>query len=72
MKSLELKHLSAIVVIAAAVKFLLDGVTFSVNGHPMDLGHLDSMTYATFLTPVLGAHGWVLGRGSKTIEEAQK
>lgn len=62
MKALELKHLTALVVIAAAVKFLLDGITAQYGGYTLNLGHLDSMTYAAFLTPVLGAHGYVLGR----------
>lgn len=51
--------LSTVTTMAAVIKFILDGVTISWQGYTMDFGHLDSMTYAALLTPVLGAHSYM-------------
>lgn len=51
--------LSIAVVSVCCFRFLLDGVSFSLFGHPFSIGHTDPTTYATFLTPVLGAHSYV-------------
>ena len=47
------------VVIIAGIKFLLDGVEFTFQGHLVNLGHTDGGVYAAFLTPILGAHGYI-------------
>lgn len=51
--------MTMVVVIASAIKFLLDGVSLVINGHTISFGHADSMSYGTLLTPVLGAHSFV-------------
>ena len=53
--------LSVIAALACVVKFLADGVTFTLYGHTMNLGHADSMAYGALLTPILGAHGYIQG-----------
>lgn len=57
--------LSVVATIAAVVKFLMDGVTIQLMGHSIDFGHMDSMSYATLLAPILGAHSWQSTRASK-------
>ena len=54
-----LMTLSVIVVLCTSVKFVLDGVTFTLYGHPISFGHPDPVAYAAFLTPVLGTHGYL-------------
>jgi hypothetical protein len=51
--------LTCIVVIIAAIKFLFEGVDITIAGHVFSFGHADGGTYATVLTPVLGAHGYM-------------
>jgi len=46
-------------VIVAGIKFIMEGVSFSVMGHVLNLGHTDAATYAAFLTPILGTHGFI-------------
>lgn len=46
--------LSTIAVVSASLKFLFDGSAL------VELfGHCDSTTYAAFLGPILGAHGFL-------------
>lgn len=54
--------LTVVVVIAAALKFLLDGVSLAVHGHTITFGHVDSLTYGSLTGPVLGAHGYLNSR----------
>lgn len=54
--------LSTVVVLAASVKFLLEGINLTIFGHMVNFGHADAMTYGTLLTPVLGAHGYTMTR----------
>jgi hypothetical protein len=56
--------LLAIVTIASAVKFLLDGVSLVINGHTVTFGHSDSMSYASILGPVFGGHAYMSGSGN--------
>ena len=51
--------LSVFVVIACTVKFIFEGVNFSIAGHIFNFGHVDAMTYGALLTPVLGAHSYM-------------
>lgn len=51
--------------LAAVIKFLLDGVTLVVYGHTIDFGHMDSLSYATLLAPILGAHGYLESKSNK-------
>lgn len=60
------------IVVACALKFLGDGVTLIISGYTLYLGHVDSMTYAAILTPVLGAHGWVVTRPTSQTQESDK
>lgn len=50
--------LSVLAVVAASIKFFLDGVDFSVLGHHFVAGHSDPMSYGSFLTPVLASHAY--------------
>jgi len=61
--------MSLVVVLACVVKFLVDGVTFTWGGNTYNLGHIDSMTYAALLTPVLGAHSWQSIKSRTSTEE---
>lgn len=52
------------VVVICAIKFLFDGAHFVILGHAFDVGHTDSFSYGSLLTPVLGAHAtreWKIG-----------
>ncbi len=40
-----------------AIRFFVDGVTFTLFGHIINFGHVDSASYATLLSPIAGAHG---------------
>lgn len=51
--------LTAIAVLAAVAKFLMEGVEFSLFGHVFNAGHTESTAYATFLSPLLGAHSYM-------------
>lgn len=51
--------LTAVAVGAAILKFLLDGVIINAGVLTFNLGHIDSMTYAAFLSPILGAHSYM-------------
>lgn len=53
----SMRQVLSFIVIAAGIKFLLDGVTITVLKYSMDMGHLDPLAYAAILTPVCGAHG---------------
>lgn len=55
-----------LVVAAAAIKFILDGVTLVLFGHSISFGHSDPMTYGTLLTPVLGSHSYINTRTNTT------
>lgn len=48
-------------VICCVGKFLIDGVTFTVHGSPVSLGHMDPLAYGSLLTPLLAAHGYIKG-----------
>lgn len=60
--------LSVIAVTVCAVRFLLDGITFTAFGSPITLGHIDSFAYSSFLTPILGAHGYIQAKLGITPE----
>ncbi len=51
-----MEKLTTLVVVVAAIKFLFEGGSVHV------FGHADASTYATFLAPVLGAHGYIRTR----------
>lgn len=54
--------MSVLVVTAASLKFLLEGVSTTVNGTAISFGHVDAAVYAALLTPVLGIHGYLKGK----------
>lgn len=65
MKSAIKDHMTTLVtitVLACVTKFLMQGVTFDVFGHAINLGSADALTYGALLTPVLGAHGYMTGK----------
>ena len=54
--------MSVLVVTAACVKFMLEGVTLQISGHELNFGHVDAMVYAALTGPVLSVHGYVKGK----------
>lgn len=46
-------------VVAAVVRFFLDGVTITVVGQSITLTHQDPLAYGSLLAPILGAHGFI-------------
>lgn len=55
----NLEKVAVVASIACILKFLVEGVSFVFNGHPVSLGHVDSMTYGTLLTPLWGGHAYM-------------
>lgn len=51
--------ITIIAISVACLKFLLEGLSITVDGHVIDFGHVDALAYGSLLTPILGMHGWV-------------
>lgn len=51
--------ITIIVLSVTAAKFLFEGVSLTLWGHIINLGHADAATYMAVLAPVLGAHGYM-------------
>lgn len=51
--------LSVLAVAVCALRLLLDGVSFKLFGSIVSIPHTDPLAYGSFLTPVLGAHGYM-------------
>lgn len=51
--------MALIVVVTCALRFLLDGITLTLFGHSLSIGHTDPLAYGAILTPILAAHGYV-------------
>lgn len=64
-------NLLVILSVAAALKFILDGVSLVINGHTITFGHSDSMSYASLLGPAYGAHGYMNRDGATDDTEPQ-
>lgn len=71
MKKDAMLLLTALVTIAAVIKFLLDGVTIHNSlGLSLDFGHMDSMSYACLLSPIVGAHSYLsVKKGSEDVKQ---
>ncbi len=54
----NLEKLAVAATIACIAKFLAEGVSFVAFGHPVNLGHTDSMTYTALLAPLWGSHAY--------------
>jgi hypothetical protein len=54
--------MAIIVVAVCALRFLFDGVIFSIAGHIITIPHVDPLSYGSILTPVLAAHGYLRGK----------
>lgn len=52
-------------VVVCGIKFLLDGVTFHWLGHLVNLGHVDSLSYAALLAPIMAGHSYMNVKGDK-------
>lgn len=63
----HMKTLVIIAVLAATLKFLTDGVTLGNN--TVSFGHLDPLAYGAFLTPILGAHGFMSTKKTEIFKE---
>lgn len=59
----EMVTLTTLVTLAATGRFLLDGITVDIMGHLLTFNHVDSTTYLAFLAPIIGAHGYIKGKG---------
>lgn len=55
-RSSNVEKLAILVVVVASIKFLFQGGAVTL------FGTADASTYAMFLTPVLGAHGFIKGK----------
>ena len=58
MRASNLEKVAIVASVACIVKFLIDNITITIAGTSIALGHVDAMTYATFLTPLWGAHAY--------------
>lgn len=64
--------MSVIVVLAASIKFITEGVTVQVAAHNINFGHADSLTYGALLGSVLGVHGYIKTKTPpKPVEETK-
>ncbi len=54
----NLEKVAVLATLACVVKFLAEGVSFFAFGHPVNLGHTDSMTYTALLAPLWGSHAY--------------
>jgi hypothetical protein len=52
-------HLSVLVVLVCSFRFLLDGISVTIFGHSLSVGHTDPLAYSSLLAPLLGAHGYI-------------
>jgi hypothetical protein len=55
----NLEKLAIVASIACILKFLVEGVNFSINGSPVSLGHVDASAYAMLLAPLWGPHAYI-------------
>ena len=65
-RSGSVEKLAILVVVVASIKFLFQGGSISV------FGTADASTYAMFLGPVLGAHGFIKGKRISKQSTKQK
>jgi hypothetical protein len=56
-----MEHLSILVVVVASIKFLFQGGTVTL------FGAADASTYAMFLAPVLGTHGYIHSKKKEEV-----
>lgn len=55
----EFTTISIMITTAVVCRFLLDGSSFTLYHHIFTFSKLDAVTYASLLTPALGAHCYV-------------
>jgi hypothetical protein len=67
----EMVTLTIMVTVAATARFLLDGVSIQIFSTHTTFSHIDSMTYAAFLAPILGSHSFLKNKdaGGKNDDE---
>lgn len=58
----EMVTMIVIATAAATIRFFFDGVDMTVAGHHVGFSKLDPLAYGAFLTPILGAHGYLSGK----------
>ena len=51
--------------VACIIKFLLEGVSITIAGQPLSLGHADPVTYGMLLGPLWGGHAYLQARVRK-------
>jgi hypothetical protein len=60
----NLEKVAVLATIACVLKFLVEGVTFTLFGSLVNLGHVDSMTYTALLAPLWASHGYIKGKSN--------
>jgi hypothetical protein len=61
----NLEKLTVLVVVVASIKFLFQGGAVTL------FGTADASTYAMFLSPVLGAHGYIHAKKKEVLNGKQ-
>ncbi len=51
--------LIAFLTIVCGFRFLMDGMNIDFFGHTLVFGHVEPMSYASILAPLLGTHGFI-------------
>lgn len=59
-------------VFVCCVKFLFEGLSFTLGEFTFTFSQSDSLTYAAMLAPVLGAHGYIKVQPFKSKEFSEK
>ena len=65
MKKVEMKSAMVYLVGIVSARFVLDGMSLTILGQNITFGHVDSLTYAAILGPILASHGYVQVKGPK-------
>lgn len=58
----NLEKVAILATVACIAKFLIDGVSFKLFGSPVNLGHMDSLSYTALLAPLWGSHAYTKGK----------
>jgi hypothetical protein len=57
--STNLEKVAVLATLACVIKMLVENVSFTVFGHPVNLGHTDAMVYTAMLAPLWGSHAFM-------------
>ena len=68
----EMVTLTVMTTLVVLTRFLLDGITLSIDKHNITFGHVDALVYAAVLAPILGAHGYIINSKKDKKDEQSK